>query len=224
MIQMFQQAEFSGPIARLRKLLLAMLFSCITTTPLAIYAAATDYTDPAGYPGSWPLDTQWIPYTSSGTNVSDVAGGSGGDASTGGTNPSGAVDIVADYGPAVSWYSDGTNLYFRMQLNSSPLQATGNSKPFTSATWNILLDTDGDGTPDCEDQCSSDPDKVSPGQCGCGFGLFAAFINVRGHFARLQRITDFHPQKSAGGVARNTGIITVHHRFDHIGVSPHQFR
>ena len=145
MIQMFQQAEFSRPTARLRKLLLVTLFSCITSTPLILHAAATNYTDPAGYPGSWPLDTQWIPYTSSGTNVSDVAGGSGGDASTGGTNPSGAVDIVADYGPAVSWYSDGTNLYFRMQLSSSPLQATGSSKPFTSATWNILLDTDGDG-------------------------------------------------------------------------------
>lgn len=109
------------------------------------YAAATDYLDPVGYAGSWPSDLQWIPYTSNGTNVADVAGGSGGDASTGGTNPSGSVDIVADYGPAVSWYSDGVNLYFRMQLSSSPLQATGNSKPFTSATWNILLDTDGDG-------------------------------------------------------------------------------
>lgn len=145
MILMFKQAEFSRPLARLRTLLLATLFSCITTTPMALHAAATNYTDPVGYPGSWPLDSQWIPYTSSGTNVSDVQGGSGGDASTGGTNPSGSVDIVADYGPAVSWYSDGSNLYFRMQLNSSPLQATGNSKPFTSATWNILLDTDGDG-------------------------------------------------------------------------------
>ena len=32
-----------------------------------------------------------------------------------------------------------------MQLSTSPLAATGNSKPFTSATWNILIDTDGDG-------------------------------------------------------------------------------
>ena len=72
MILMFKQTEFSRPIARLRKLLLVMLSGCITSTPLAIQAAATNYTVPAGYPGSWPLDSQWIPYTSSGTNVSDV--------------------------------------------------------------------------------------------------------------------------------------------------------
>ena len=129
----------------LRGLLFATLLAAVPAVFSPLFAAATDYTDPAGYPGSWPTELQWIPYTTNGTNVSDVEGGSGGDSSTGGTNPSGSVDIVAAYGPAVSWYSDGTNLYFRMQLNSSPLQATGNSKPFSSATWNILLDTDGDG-------------------------------------------------------------------------------
>jgi len=144
-LKLKQEIFSSKAMALLSGVLLCML---ICSAPVLIppaYAAATDYLDPVGYPGSWPLDSQWIPYTSNGTNVSDVEGGSGGDASTGGTNPSGTVDIVADYGPAVSWYSNGTNLYFRMQLYSSPLQATGNSKPFTSATWNILLDTDGDG-------------------------------------------------------------------------------
>ena len=132
-------------MTRLRGLIASTLLCVVPAFFSPLFAAATDYTDPAGYPGSWPTDLQWIPYTNNGTNVSDVEGGSGGDSSTGGTNPSGSVDIVADYGPAVSWYSDGTNLYFRMQLYTSPLQATGNSKPFTSATWNILLDTDGDG-------------------------------------------------------------------------------
>lgn len=126
-------------------ILYAALFCCFSAAFTSAFAAATNYVDPASYPGSWPSDSQWIPYTSNGSNISDVEGGSGGDNSTGGTNPSGAVDIVADYGPAVSWYSDATNLYFRMQLADSPLQATGNSKPFSSATWNILLDTDGDG-------------------------------------------------------------------------------
>lgn len=123
----------------------AVLWCCISTCSVSTNAAAIDYNDPIGYPGSWPSDSQWIPYTSNGDNVSDSEGGSGGDGSTGGTNPSGSVDIVADYGPAVSWYSDGSNLYFRMQLAGSPLQATGTGKPFSSATWNILLDTDGDG-------------------------------------------------------------------------------
>ncbi|MBT8129368.1 MAG: hypothetical protein KJP10_05205, partial [Gammaproteobacteria bacterium] len=96
-----QQLVISKPEVLLGRVLKAILISCVLALPVPAFAAATNYTDPAGYPGSWPLDTQWIPYTSSGTNVSDVAGGSGGDASTGGTNPSGSVDIVADYGPAV---------------------------------------------------------------------------------------------------------------------------
>ncbi len=29
-------------------------------------------------------------------------------------------------------------------------------------------DTDGDGTPDCQDKCPADPDKTEPGECGCG--------------------------------------------------------
>jgi uncharacterized repeat protein (TIGR01451 family) len=131
------------------KVLVLMLFTALLiVTPLVsspAHAVATNYLDPVGFPGSWPADSQWIPYTSGGTNVSDLEGGSGGDASTGGTTPSGSVDIVGTYGPAVSWFGDGVNLYFRIQLASSPLAATGNGKPFGSATWNILLDTDGDG-------------------------------------------------------------------------------
>ncbi|MCP4845405.1 MAG: hypothetical protein GY901_09935, partial [Actinomycetia bacterium] len=30
------------------------------------------------------------------------------------------------------------------------------------------LDSDGDGTPDCLDDCENDPDKTEPGECGCG--------------------------------------------------------
>jgi hypothetical protein len=30
------------------------------------------------------------------------------------------------------------------------------------------VDTDGDGTPDCNDGCPDDPNKIDPGQCGCG--------------------------------------------------------
>ncbi|NIK92071.1 T9SS type A sorting domain-containing protein [Mangrovimonas sp. CR14] len=33
---------------------------------------------------------------------------------------------------------------------------------------NDLVDTDGDGTPDCNDLCPNDPDKIAPGDCGCG--------------------------------------------------------
>ncbi len=35
-------------------------------------------------------------------------------------------------------------------------------------TGNTTLDSDSDGTPDCNDQCPSDPNKTAPGTCGCG--------------------------------------------------------
>ena len=31
-----------------------------------------------------------------------------------------------------------------------------------------LQDTDGDSTPDCLEECTSDPNKTEAGQCGCG--------------------------------------------------------
>jgi len=34
-------------------------------------------------------------------------------------------------------------------------------------SWEAL-DTDGDGTLDCDDGCPTDPDKIAPGLCGCG--------------------------------------------------------
>src|SRR5690606_7325361 len=49
---------------------------------------------------------------------------------------------------------------------------------FTNATQGIFIvtipgsapepDSDGDGTPDSQDGCPTDPNKTSPGACGCG--------------------------------------------------------
>lgn len=40
--------------------------------------------------------------------------------------------------------------------------------PFTPlAACDPFLDSDGDGFLDCDDQCPGDPDKTSPGDCGC---------------------------------------------------------
>ena len=136
---------FLNKLTFIRKFFITAILFFIPVIFFAANAAAINYSDPAGYPGSWPADGDWVPYTTNGSNITDLAGGSGGDATTGGTAPSSSVDVVGTYGPAVSWYGDGTNLYFRMQLDSSPIQATGSSKPFSSATWNILIDTDGDG-------------------------------------------------------------------------------
>ena len=37
-----------------------------------------------------------------------------------------------------------------------------------NACTNCDFDRDGDGTPDSEDGCPDDPEKVEPGECGCG--------------------------------------------------------
>ena len=41
-------------------------------------------------------------------------------------------------------------------------------KPFNPITGPWDVDNDGDGTPDCNDQCTADPNKTVPGACGCG--------------------------------------------------------
>jgi hypothetical protein len=46
--------------------------------------------------------------------------------------------------------------------------ASGCSSTNTIAVNVETLDTDGDGTVDCADGCPADPNKIAPGQCGCG--------------------------------------------------------
>ena len=47
-----------------------------------------------------------------------------------------------------------------------------NSCGSTTSTVGLLVidptDSDGDGTPNCSDQCPLDPTKIAPGACGCG--------------------------------------------------------
>lgn len=65
-----------------------------------------------------------------------------------------------DPGSADDQYAWGENIGW---VNFS----SNGGAPFQIVTsWR--LDTDGDGTPDCSDNCPSDPDKTDPGVCGCG--------------------------------------------------------
>lgn len=103
------------------------------------------YTDPPGYPSAWPpaLDSQ--DYTFEGSSQSDLSGA--GDDSRAGV-PAAYSDFSA--GPSQlqsSFYHTATSsvLYFRLRLAGSPLQLAAPGPPLKAATWNILVDTDGDG-------------------------------------------------------------------------------
>lgn len=103
------------------------------------------YTDPPGYPESWPSSLTTQAYTSQGQTQSDLSGNSD---SSSGANPSGAVDFssgTSGTDPSFYYYGNGSTLFFRLRVGSTPLALTGNSQPFSSGTWNILFDTDGDG-------------------------------------------------------------------------------
>jgi uncharacterized repeat protein (TIGR01451 family) len=132
-----------------RSIVTLRLLGCIiwflTGASSVAQTAIPTFTDPPGYPTAWP-DGLWRPYTYKATNISDLNGGSGGDKSTGGTNPSGYVDNVADAdGVSSYYYGTSSMLYFRYVLNGPPLALSGASQPLASATWTVLMDTDGDG-------------------------------------------------------------------------------
>src|ERR1051325_11473538 len=103
----------------------------------------------AAYPASWPSDASWITYTRLSSSLQDLST-SNGDTSNGGSgvNPN-SVDVFNGTSgtlPSVYYYYDSTNqvLFFRMRLLGDPRTGGGNA-PLDQYTWNVLLDTDGDG-------------------------------------------------------------------------------
>lgn len=127
----------------MRRLLILISATCLVLISFWVYAAATNYNDPASYPGTYPVT--WQDLTRQASSIYDAAGSSGSDASHNGTTPSGYADIAGISGTPVKWYSDGNNLFFRLEINGDPIVDTGNSKPYLDQTWNVLLDIDGDG-------------------------------------------------------------------------------
>ncbi len=65
---------------------------------------------------------------------------------------------------AVCDYPDGAK--FRFGTLPGGLSWTSESGVFLSAV--APVDSDGDGTPDAQDGCPNDPNKIAPGVCGCG--------------------------------------------------------
>lgn len=85
--------------------------------------------------------------------------------------PSGVVSInvvtflqIDARSGAICDYTDGAK--FRFGTLPAGLSWTSESGVFLSAA--PPLDSDGDGTPDAQDGCPNDPNKIAPGVCGCG--------------------------------------------------------
>jgi uncharacterized repeat protein (TIGR01451 family) len=98
-------------------------------------ALTADGAGPAPYVAeavAWPAtDADWVALTSDGTPYSEPQGepGVGQD----------FLDIVGDATyPAAYWYSDGTNLMFRIRVDAMP------PEDVESGVWQILFDFDGD--------------------------------------------------------------------------------
>ena len=103
------------------------------------------YIDPPGYPSAWPAALASQAYTAQGVPQFDRNGQADGSK---GATPQSAADFSsgpANNQPSFFYYGNGGVLYFRLRVNGPPLALTGSGQPFTSITWNLLLDTDGDG-------------------------------------------------------------------------------
>ncbi|MHC4445770.1 MAG: thrombospondin type 3 repeat-containing protein, partial [Planctomycetota bacterium] len=64
---------------------------------------------------------------------------------------------------------DKTNIKVNKgKKDNPPGQNGGGGKPPENSCPDPVADSDGDGVPDCEDNCPNDPNKTDAGACGCG--------------------------------------------------------
>jgi hypothetical protein len=129
--------------AKASGILLTILVSVVVR--IADAAPPPFYSDPIGYPAAWPISLAISPYTSQGEPLVDQASSSD---NSSGANPTGASDFSSgSTGDLTSffYYGDGSILYFRFRVAGPPLALRGIGQPFSSLTWNILFDIDGDG-------------------------------------------------------------------------------
>ncbi|HLX11354.1 MAG TPA: hypothetical protein VKS81_00945, partial [Bacteroidota bacterium] len=102
-------------------------------------------------PVGWPADAQWTANTLKGAPINDPTHS---DPSNGGTQPNNYVDISSGTPdgtyPSSYWAYNGTTFFIRFALQGSPDTYTpghsvGAADPWTSGTWQMMLDLNGDG-------------------------------------------------------------------------------
>jgi hypothetical protein len=59
------------------------------------------------------------------------------------------------------------NYLFNRPLSNQEVESIFNVPLISDANVSDFNDSDGDGTPDCNDLCPNDPNKIEPGTCGC---------------------------------------------------------
>jgi hypothetical protein len=116
------------------------------------------------YPASWPAAGNWVTYTQLNGSVNDLST-SGGDASDGGTGVSpNSLDVFNGTSgtlPSVYFFFDSTNeaIFFRLRLAGNPA-ASGGGGILQNGTYNVLIDTDGDGFKEFFVECNGNDDII----------------------------------------------------------------
>lgn len=90
---------------------------------------------------AWPETTEWRPLLKSGGSIQDTGGGG----KTGNNDASGSSNIVPDVNdptdaPAAYIFSDGSYLYYRLRLDSSPA-GTGGQGVLQQFGWGLEIDS-----------------------------------------------------------------------------------
>lgn len=93
------------------------------------------------------------------------------------TSPLAAADALRAEGATVAAVGIGSGVSVPILEDIASVGADGTELVFQGDFGDIEdlfdeiirnIDSDGDGVNDCEDECPDDPDKVVPGECGCG--------------------------------------------------------
>jgi hypothetical protein len=127
---------------------------------LALGCAAACGDDSGGPPPNMTAAGGTQPSGSAGTT--NGAGGSPAEAGTGGMPGASGTDGAGE-APGMDPELDVGGMVPVDGANGGAAGAGMDPDCATGAT-----DTDGDGTPDCDDGCAEDPNKLAAGACGCG--------------------------------------------------------
>jgi hypothetical protein len=78
----------------------------------------------------------------------------------------GSIQVITDANCTANFTFTGTTPAGQPFVTATATDPAGNTSEFSSCLTDV--DSDGDGTADCHDSCPNDPNKISPGACGCG--------------------------------------------------------